>query len=77
MPLYLDVHNVPGVSYDDVVEAHRKDLELQQDYDVPYLRFWVDEQAGKMFCLVEAPTRTPPTRSTARPTDWWPTRSTR
>lgn len=30
MPLYLDVHNVPGVSYDDVVEAHKKDLEKQE-----------------------------------------------
>jgi hypothetical protein len=55
MPLYLDVHNVPGVSYDDVVEAHKKDLELQDEYDVNYRQFWVDEEAGKIFCLVEAP----------------------
>ncbi len=55
MPLYLDVHNVPGVSYGDVVEAHKKDLELQDQHHVNYRQFWVDEQAGKIFCLVEAP----------------------
>jgi hypothetical protein len=55
MPLYLDVHNVPGVSYDDVVKAHQKDLEIQEDHDVTYKQFWVDETAGKIFCLVEAP----------------------
>ncbi len=55
MPLYLDVHNVPGVSYEDVVEAHKKDLEKQDDYQVNYRQFWVDEQAGRIFCLVEAP----------------------
>ena len=55
MPLYLDVHNVPGVSYEDVAEAHQKDLELQEKYDVTYRQFWVDEETGKIFCLVEAP----------------------
>jgi Nickel responsive protein SCO4226-like len=55
MPLYLDVHNVPGVSYHDAVEAHQKDLERQEEYHVTYKQFWVDESAGKIFCLVEAP----------------------
>ena len=55
MPLYLDVHNVPGVTYDDVGEAHKKDIEKQQEHDVTYKQFWVDETAGKIFCLVEAP----------------------
>ena len=55
MPLYMDVHNVPGVSYDDVVEAHKKDLERQDAYNVTYKQFFVDELNGKIFCLVEAP----------------------
>jgi hypothetical protein len=55
MPLYMDVHNIEGgVSVDDVADAHRKDLETQTDYGVSYLRYWVDEDAGKIFCLVEA-----------------------
>ncbi|TMC06030.1 MAG: DUF4242 domain-containing protein, partial [Chloroflexi bacterium] len=28
----------------------------QDKYGVKYLRYWVDEKAGKAFCLVEAPT---------------------
>ncbi|HTX69278.1 MAG TPA: DUF4242 domain-containing protein [Thermoleophilia bacterium] len=55
MPLYMDVHNVPGVSYDDVVEAHKKDLERQDAYNVTYKQFFVDELNGKIYCLVEAP----------------------
>ena len=56
MPLYLDVHNIEGgVSAHDVAEAHMKDLEVQGGHGVNYKRYWVDEQAGKIFCLVEAP----------------------
>jgi hypothetical protein len=56
MPLYMDVHNLDGpVTMDDVAKAHAADLEEQGSHDVSYLRYWVDEAAGKIFCLVEAP----------------------
>lgn len=56
MPLFMDVHTIEGgVSGADVAEAHRRDLEEQGKHGVDYLRYWVDEQAGKIFCLVEAP----------------------
>jgi Protein of unknown function (DUF4242) len=56
MPLYMDVHNITGgVSADDVAQAHKADLDTQDKYEVNYLRYWVDEQHGKVFCLVEAP----------------------
>jgi Protein of unknown function (DUF4242) len=56
MPLYMDVHNIDGgVSADDVAKAHTADLQTQGQYDVRYLRYWVDEQDGKVFCLVDAP----------------------
>jgi hypothetical protein len=56
MPLYMDVHNLDGgVSIDDVAKAHYADLQTQDQYDVQYLRYWVDEANGKIFCLVEAP----------------------
>jgi hypothetical protein len=55
MPLFMDVHTLEGgVSAGDVAEAHKKDLETQGRYGVSYLRYWVDESAGKIFCLVEA-----------------------
>lgn len=55
MPLYMDVHNLPGATSQAVAEAHMKDLQVQGKHDVKYLRYWVDEAQGKVFCLVEAP----------------------
>ncbi len=56
MPLYMDVHNINGgVSADAVASAHAADLASQDAHGVHYLRYWVDEQAGKIFCLVDAP----------------------
>jgi hypothetical protein len=56
MPLYMDVHSLDGpVTMDDVAKAHAADLEIQGDHDVSYLRYWVDEAQGTIFCLVEAP----------------------
>src|SRR5947209_8699256 len=55
MPLYMDVHTIDGVTADAVASAHAADLQAQGAHDVEYLRYWVDEAAGKVFCLVEAP----------------------
>ena len=58
MPLYLDVHHkVEGASKDMLADAHRKDLEVQHKYGVNYIRYWFDEGTGKVFCLVEAPSK--------------------
>ena len=57
MPLFMDVHeSLPdGATVKDVVGAHQADLNTQGEYGVKYLRYWVDEADGKVFCLVEAP----------------------
>jgi len=56
MPLFMDVHNLDGpVPVDDVAKAHAADLQIQPEFDVHYLRYWVDERQGKIFCLVDAP----------------------
>jgi hypothetical protein len=56
MSLYMDVHTIEGgVTAADVAQAHLADLATQGKHDVRYLRYWVDEQDGKVFCLVEAP----------------------
>ena len=56
MALFMDAHTLEGgVAVADVAAAHKADLETQAQYGVSYLRYWVDEAAGKIFCLVEAP----------------------
>lgn len=56
MPLFMDVHTLDGgVAVGDVAKAHMADLQEQANYDVNYLRYWVDEGAGTIFCLVDAP----------------------
>jgi hypothetical protein len=56
MPLFMDVHNLGGpVTVDDVAKAHAADLATQGDHEVHYLRYWVAEPQGKIFCLVDAP----------------------
>ena len=57
MPLFMDVHETlpEGATFDDVKGAHEADLKTQDQYGVQYLRYWVDENEGKVFCLAEAP----------------------
>lgn len=57
MPTYLDIHDLPGVKAGDVAAAHEADLRVQGNYRVDYRRYWVDEEAGRVFCLVDAPDR--------------------
>lgn len=56
--LYLDIHDhVEGLTAEAVTGAHAKDLETQEKYGVKYLKYWFDEGTGKVFCLVEAPSK--------------------
>jgi Nickel responsive protein SCO4226-like len=56
MPLFMDVHTIEGtVGLADVAKAHAADLQTQSQHGVHYLRYWVDEDSGKVFCLVDAP----------------------
>jgi hypothetical protein len=57
MALYMDVHNsLPdGTTAADVAGAHAADLRVQDSFGVRYLNYWVDEEGGRVFCLIEAP----------------------
>lgn len=57
MPLFMDVHDgIPeDADADAVAKAHQADLAVQDKYDTRYINYWLDENAGKIFCLVEAP----------------------
>jgi class 3 adenylate cyclase len=56
MPLYMDIHSIPPeTTWEDVAKAHYADTEIQNEYDVEYLKYWFNKDCGKLFCLVEAP----------------------
>ena len=56
MALFMDAHTIEGgVAASDVAAAHQADLATQDAYGVSYGQYWVDEAAGKIFCLVDAP----------------------
>jgi class 3 adenylate cyclase len=55
MPIFLDRHDLSGLTAADIAEAHRKDLEVQGQYGVRFLTYWFDETRGTGFCLIDAP----------------------
>jgi class 3 adenylate cyclase len=56
MPLFMDIHNLPeGATAEDVARAHEKDVETQRKHGVEYTKYWMNEKAGKVFCLCHAP----------------------
>ena len=56
MPLYMDIHrNVEDVTPDGIELGHLGDVEAQEQYGVRYLRYWVNQEAPEVFCLVDAP----------------------
>lgn len=58
MPLFMDVHRkVDGLTKEAVAGAHQRDLEVQGKHGVNYLRYWFNEEAGRVYCLVEAPSK--------------------
>ena len=55
MPIYMDVHTIPGVKAKNVAEAHLKDLAIQGDYGCKCMTYWIDEKRESVFCLIDAP----------------------
>lgn len=54
MPLFMDRHDLPGVTATQVAEAHLSDLEVQAKFDVQFLAYWFDADSGAAFCLAKA-----------------------
>jgi class 3 adenylate cyclase len=53
----MDVHSGLGdATPADVAAAHQRDLEIQDQYGVQFLSYWVSaEEGGRAFCLVNSP----------------------
>ena len=58
MPLFMDMHDhVEGLTADAVAGAHQADLKTQDKHGVKYLQYWFDEKTGRVFCLIDAPSK--------------------
>jgi len=57
MPIYMDSHDINGVSSKDVAKAHQEDLKIQKNYGCKALTYWFDEERGSAFCLIDAPNK--------------------
>jgi hypothetical protein len=58
MSLYMDVHHkVEGLTAEAVAGAHARDLEVQKQHGVNYLKYWFNEDTGRIYCVVEAPSK--------------------
>jgi len=53
----MDIHELPEghVGAEDVAKAHAADVKIEKKYGVHYHKYWVNEKAGKIFCLCDAP----------------------
>ena len=56
MATFMDIHNgFVGVTRQQLLEAHQRDLELEGEEGVHYERAWLDPESGKVFCLATGP----------------------
>lgn len=57
MPIFMDLHIVPGVNAKNVAEAHSRDVYLEKEHHCTCLTYWIDELRGHVFCLIDAPNK--------------------
>jgi AraC-like DNA-binding protein len=55
----MDIHTVDSdtFSVEDVVKAHMEDLAVQEKFGVTQLKYWVNEEAKTLFCLMKGPNK--------------------
>jgi class 3 adenylate cyclase len=57
VPMYIDRHDAPGVSPEELADAHARDIAIQEKHGVRYHTYWFDPENGSVFCLAEGPSR--------------------
>jgi class 3 adenylate cyclase len=55
LPLFMDRHDVPGSTADQVAQAHMLDIAVSAKHGVQFMSYWFDPDAGAAFCLAKAP----------------------
>lgn len=54
---FIDEHDLGAgnVTFEDVAAAHKKDLAVEGKYNVEFIKYFVDEAEGKVYCLSKSP----------------------
>jgi class 3 adenylate cyclase len=55
VPLFMDRHDLPSATAEQVAQAHLSDLGVEAKYGVRFLSYWFDADNGEAFCLARAP----------------------
>jgi class 3 adenylate cyclase len=55
--MYMDRHDAPGVTPEELADLHMRDVEVQARHHVRYHTYWFDPSNGSVFCLAEGPTK--------------------
>lgn len=55
MPLFIDIHDITGATPEAVAVAHAADVACQAKYGVNYVKYWINEDRAKLFCMCTAP----------------------
>ena len=55
MPLYMDRHDVRGITAEQVAQAHLMDVAAASKHGVEFLSYWFDGANNAAFCLAKAP----------------------
>jgi class 3 adenylate cyclase len=54
----MDLHKgMHGIKIEEAEKTHMLDVAVQDKYQVKYHKFWVNEESGTVFCLIEAPNK--------------------
>jgi class 3 adenylate cyclase len=56
VPFFMDVHRRDEpLTYEEVAAAHLADVEAQSRFGVTYHQYFLNEEAGTVFCIAEGP----------------------
>ncbi|WP_215225613.1 nickel-binding protein [Echinicola shivajiensis] len=55
MPLFMDFHQFDHITLEDVKMSLIRNEAMLENYGVKYHQFWVNEDTGTVFCLIEGP----------------------
>ena len=55
----MDVHLAAplGLTPEQTADIHRRDLAIQAEHGVRFIKYWYDPATGRVFCLSEAPNK--------------------